>query len=337
MFHNSSFGGRSLVTGFENPAKFSFYRCEFRDGQYFEIYFPRIKDLSNSEHDLRFRPIVLKDGDRDEYECDAFDVDVRLTNSDIGARFVVRESPHATTMYEREQGLGLNLSGSTLSGAIDVRQIRIRWLNLDRVAILNGALYIAPFQLSHQRNWLDHLMFWFASADWGGPLFLERLGNNSEEIRFSSHIRGSLDLPEKRHSTGSLSEHQRVAHFRRLSQQYDDLEKAVGNASHSSWQEDFCHYRSMLYRGIAETREKFAWLMDATTVRFGTWASAVNQMVLAVFLFAAGDTAVPCIQGTCLRHDLDLQWSCLPCCASVYLQKMEQESHWFSKVTPRLR
>ena len=42
--------------------------------------------------------------------------------------------------------------------------------------------------------------------------------------------------------------------MRRTAQQYDDLRKAFSNASNSHYQEDFCHYKTMMYKGDIERR-----------------------------------------------------------------------------------
>ncbi|MBI5757730.1 MAG: hypothetical protein HZA46_04355 [Planctomycetales bacterium] len=339
MFNRCRFEGRVRIDSCAERTKLTFYACGFKSGRYFEINFPFISKDDRFPEDVPSLPNDPEVADETPYQrpsdipwrqndknCDkisalrpsAFrfrgpdfppdggvpdrrDVDLRLTQCDLAGRIVIREYPWRTELYDPRFGLAINLTGSTLTGTINLRNIRVRWLNLDRASVLGGAVFASKVlfnsfvelnQLSDNPskstsrtarfvlicrsllkkvfvNPFQHLLN--VPPSYGGPVFAEREFEGHEQTRFSSYVWQANDLIEFKGADKILDvDVLRADVCRRIAQQYDDLRKAFANAPNSYWNDDFCHYKSMY----------FSWLRECYLDRRGGLRTfVVNRMI----------------------------------------------------------
>ncbi|WP_197444362.1 potassium channel family protein [Maioricimonas rarisocia] len=170
MWHRCEFSDRGYVDLGGDRVKATWYMCSFAAGRYLEVVFPYlceaglrgngaptgnvratatgVVDLAAHASDVdahsgyfRFREKGQNEF-ADDIGFDRRDVDLRFTNSNLAGRIVIREHPFPTGYYDRRYGLGVNLSGSTLSGSLNLQHVRVRWLNLDRIAMLGGEMFL---------------------------------------------------------------------------------------------------------------------------------------------------------------------------------------------------
>jgi hypothetical protein len=271
MFHRCNFEARVDIASPDQPTKLVFYSCAFKAGRHVEIryaYDPTESRLKKSDPaQSRMRPFADCPSDvgqsRAEPDFDQRRIELRLCHCDLAGRIVIRENPWALDPllarqieaglprsgnslwpipYDSDAGLGMNLCGSTLSGSLNLRWLRLKWINCERLTVLGGALFVNHFAFNPQReSWLQ------VPPETERIVFDELVGYGTEEPRFSTlihHSKRLLEYSDK--ATASIEM------MRRIAQQYDDLRKAFSNASNSYHHEDFCHYKTMMYKGEIE-------------------------------------------------------------------------------------
>jgi hypothetical protein len=248
MFHRCSFRKRTYVALPASKTKLTFYACRFEQGQVAEIVFPFLGEGRDMWlRRFRGRQDVVAATPQAAEHFDRHDVDLRLTNCCIDGRLVVREHPWESDDYERRYGMGLNLCGSSISGVLHLNCIRIRWLNMDRVDILGGSIIMPPSGLVDRKDAWRRFAPFVIAAERCGVIFEERLLQGLEVPRFSSHILRTRRLVEFAHP-----ENREREQYERIGDQYANLRNAFSRSPSSDWEEDYCHYKTMLYRSRAE-------------------------------------------------------------------------------------
>jgi hypothetical protein len=263
MCHACEFEGRVDLVLPEVKTKLAMYQSSFHSGQDVEISYPYdTQQMRETRNQDRFR---LGGRYREV-------VEIRLSFCNLAARIVIREHPwpvgknlakefaierpDANAMlpiqYDANDGLGLNLHGATLSGSLNVRYLRIKWINCERMAVLGGALFMnraAIRKSTCDGSWIEQLKHWRrigwdVAAESTNIIFEEQYALGEEDARFSAFFQHSPRLMEYSRQAPA-----RVELLQNIVQQYDDLRKAFRNASNSHAHEDFCQYKTMMYIG----------------------------------------------------------------------------------------
>ena len=260
-FHRCRFSERAFIDVGIGRTKLALYHCRFADGNYTEIScsyggnadFSLTADVYKDKPEspyFRFRPLFDPNHPTDD-PIDRHDGDVRIINCSIGGRLVIREHPWPTGPFDHYYGAGLNLRGSTVHGAIDIRRVRLRWLNIDRTAFTGGEVFMTPHGLmtSYQK---PGLFDWVSlAADRPGIIFEERLMEGREFIRFSTHVVRRSRLYELNSSLEI-----EAARCQSIAQQYEDLRNAFARSPNTDWEEDFCHFKSLKFREAAQNAQR---------------------------------------------------------------------------------
>ena len=250
LFCRCRFEGRVCVIVPDTPTKLSFYACAFKTGRHTEISYPY---LPTGEARDRFSLPNL--------DWDKKPLELRFSHSDLAGRIVVRENPTPTSPellntpgnsglelpYDRNLGIGVNLHGATLSGSLNLRYIRVKWIHCERMTVLGGAIFASRHLFWIPLRVRPRFRSWLYSGDLYAPVLHELVYTRREHPRFSHYILRSCGLIEYRgHGRAT-----KYSILRSISQQYDDLRKAFSNAANSYYQEDFCHYKYMTYNDQA--------------------------------------------------------------------------------------
>ena len=313
MFHRCAFEGRVDVAAPHEATKLVFYASAFQQGRHIEIRYPfEVSEAEEKDGPSRKSRFVLSRG----YSPANFDQDrleLRLCYCDLAGRIVIREHPWAVDpalldslsspavgasgkskndrlwpiRYDPDAGLGINLCGSTLSGSLNLRWLRVKWINCERLTVLGGALFANHFAMHPKGNhWyrVPPEVAYFVFDEFVG-FRTKLLGCGAERPRFSGLIHHSQRLMEYSNEGA-----QRIEMKRRIAQQYEDLRKAFGNASNAHYHEDFCHYKAMMYKGEIERElSKPVWreFRSRTAKWFlGTWRWIVFWVVLGCAILA---------------------------------------------------
>jgi hypothetical protein len=209
--------------------------------------------------------------------------DSKIEASDANKR-PERDGQSRAIKYDPDAGIGLNLCGSTLTGSLTLRWLRVRWINCERMVVLGGAIFMSHSALRLTRSGRKRYFTGFhVLPEMSNFVFDEMVGRGEEQARFSTLIHHSKRLIEFAHEPTA-----RIEMLRRLVQQYDDLAKAFGNASNSQRNEDFCHYKTMMYRGKLERR--LLWLPARLESMRPRWKFCVG--VIAMVICAASVVAM---------------------------------------------
>jgi hypothetical protein len=201
--------------------------------------------------------------------------DSQIEASDANKR-PERESHSRAIKYDPDAGIGLNLCGSTLTGSLTLRWLRVRWINCERMVVLGGAIFMSHSALRLTRRGRKRYFTGFhVLPEMSHFVFDELVGHGDEQARFSTLIHHSKRLIEFANEPTA-----RIEMLRRIVQQYDDLAKAFGNASNSQRNEDFCHYKTMMYRGKLERR--LLWLPALLESMRPWWKFCIALFVMAI-------------------------------------------------------
>jgi hypothetical protein len=154
--------------------------------------------------------------------------------------------PTRAIKYDGDAGLGLNLCGSNLTGSLNLRALRVKWINCERMVVLGGAIFMDHSALAGNGR---KRRFVGLSPESSAFVFEELVGLGEERPRFTTLIHHSKRLIEYKYESTA-----RIEMMRRIVQQYDDLARAFDNASNSEQNQDFCQYKAMMYRGKIDRR-----------------------------------------------------------------------------------
>ena len=250
-FHRCQFWERIYVDIGVSGCKLSFYWCRFEQGQYTEINFLYAGDVDYSVSSSEYAPDSPFFRFREKSEehrstapgYDYQDCDIRVTHSTVGGRLVIREHPWPNSLYDKQFGCGINLIGSTITGAIDLQHVRVRWLNLERSAFVGGEIFMTPYGLMKHFRRPNPLDWWSLTASQPGVIYEDRFLAGLERARFSSHV-VRLSRAAETVEPLDLKAHQATL----VSKQYEDLRNAFARSPNTDAEEDFCHYKSVVFR-----------------------------------------------------------------------------------------
>ncbi len=241
MFYRCRFQSRVYIMASVFHTKLAFYSSVFVEGRYTEISFPFLGE-NPAISEYRFRdPENGTYGTPSDVDVSRGDVELRFTNSIIAGRLVVRENPWRDDFYDRKCGLGIDFSGSTISGVVNLKAVRIRWLNLERTAVSGGEIFMIRAGLVDRESWAPFWP-WKLAAEKCGIIFEERMREGRERAQFSAHFQHVGRLVEYRDERV-----RQRAQLLRIAQQYEDLRNAFSASPNTDWQEDYCHYKTMDY------------------------------------------------------------------------------------------
>jgi hypothetical protein len=280
----------------EPPAKLAFYHCIFADGCETDISFPyisrsdeerinrldRIDKRFQSEGELLHRP------------------EVRFSFCHISSPIRIHEFPtpisNLTTRligkveipkYDPKKGIGINLTGSTLSGCLDLSRVRIAWINAEKMIVCGGFLvthhdslttlhlgdiehrnifvYLTKFKMKELYVYL-HVLFqrvFLVAPQRVNFVFDEKTKSCEEPERFSSYFRQSSRLEEI--SVKGLRDFEQ-AH--RIATQYESLRMAYSNGPNTYSEEDFCQFKRLYWLSRAEISVLKFWDLFFALVAF---------------------------------------------------------------------
>ena len=290
MFHRCRFESRTNFMLSERRAKLCFYSCVFESGRYVEIGFSYLPGQSTpfDTSEPRFCDPVTGAVDEEE-DFGRHSVEIRLTNCNVGGRVVIQENPWRAEFYARETGVGIDLSGSTVSGVIDLERIRIRWLDLERASFPSGEVLMTVGGMIDDPTVWGRFMPWKVPATECGIVLEERQRHDLEPPQFSAFIRHVSRMDEFRHPQA-----RKQAGLRRIAQQYEELRNAFARSPNTDPHEDYCHFKAMDY-------ESRAWHTGQPLWRGMAFLTVTAALVLA-FIFG------------CRAYDLPLRspWVLLP-------------------------
>ena len=134
---------------------------------------------------------------------------------------------------KRAEGAQVDLSGSLISGELDIRGIKVRWLELDRVLMSGGQILLSKEDLWDRWTWRHMLRF--AAGDRCGILLGEQFSYGVKNLR----------LPQISQQLGTPAA---------IAEQYETLRDSYARITNSDSEEDYCHYKCRDYRRLTRWR-----------------------------------------------------------------------------------
>jgi hypothetical protein len=280
MFNKCEFMDRFYVLLSEPPAKLAFYHCIFADGCETDISFPYISrcDKERTNHLDRIDKRFQSEGEL------LYRPEVRFSFCHISSPIRIHEFPtpisNLTTRlignveipkYDPKKGIGINLTGSTLSGCLDLSRVRIAWINAEKMIVCGGFLvthhdslttlhlgdiehrnifvYITKLKMKELYVYLQVLFqrVFLVAPQRVNFVFDEKTISCEEPERFSSYFRQSNRLEEI--SVKGLRDFEQ-AH--RIATQYESLRMAYSNGPNTYSEEDFCQFKRLYWLSRAE-------------------------------------------------------------------------------------
>jgi hypothetical protein len=280
MFNKCEFMDRFYVLLSEPPAKLAFYHCIFADGCETDISFPYISRFD--EERINYLDRIVK---RFQSEGELlYRPEVRFSFCHISSPVRIHEFPtpisNLTTRlignveipkYDPKKGIGINLTGSTLSGCLDLSRVRIAWINAEKMIVCGGCLvthhdslttlhlgdiehrnffnYLTQFKMKELYVYI-HVLFqrvFLVAPQRVNFVFDEKTQSCEEPERFSSYFRQSNRLEEI--SVKGLRDFEQ-AH--RIATQYESLRMAYSNGPNTYSEEDFCQFKRLHWLSRAE-------------------------------------------------------------------------------------
>jgi hypothetical protein len=261
MLYSCRFSARVDITFSRVAFKLAFYCCSFGTGCNTDLFFafPR---MAGGKHSCDKEVL-------DRHGRGAQRQEIRMVFCDLGGTIVVREAPWPMSQtdfgstafssgaapavvappYEQSRGIGLTLTGSTLRGVIDLKAIRLAWINCTLINVLGGALFVHAEALYSRRPplmiprflvpifralpWFKRETLTYKEAptvpEWLSILAgrVSRVFRNSAEQISLVHqevIGRSVSVPERAiESDSELTESPRFSKYFRMSKRYIEL------------------------------------------------------------------------------------------------------------------
>ena len=287
MFNKCEFMDRFYILLSEPPAKLAFYHCIFADGCETEISFPYIScdDKKTINHLDRIEKRFQTEGEL------LYRPEVRFSFCHISSPVRIHEFPtpisNLTTRftgnmyiprYDPEKGIGINLTGSTLSGCVDLSRVRVAWINAEKMIVFGGFLvthhdslttlplgdidhrkvftFLTRFKMKELYEYLQVLFqrVFLVAPQRVNFIFDEKTQSCEEPVRFSSYFRQSNRLEEI--SVKGLQDFEQ-AH--RIATQYESLRIAYSNGPNTYSEEDFCQFKRLYWLSKAEISVLKSW------------------------------------------------------------------------------
>lgn len=164
-------------------------------------------------------------------------VTCRFVECAIAGRIALRDDSSdsiARPRKSRVDGAQMDLSGSLVSGEVDLQGMRVRWLHLDRFLFAGGQILLNKDDLWDRWTWQS------------GPFFAA--GDRCGILRGEQVLFGIKDLPAPQTS-------QELGTPAAIAEQYETLRDCYARIANSDWEEDYCHYKCRNYRRLAKWHE----------------------------------------------------------------------------------
>ena len=220
----------------------------------------------------------------------------RIIGSRITYRLALRGTPGPPDQSDRQIGARIDLRLSHISGELDLRELRVRWVNLNET-ILTGSVRMRKESL--QGPFLWRRFYQFAIYDRPGVLLKEQVYAGAEPYPADW---APLDKARREDGLPSLGQD-----ITGLAEEYEKLRNAfVRDENMDWWEQDFCHYKCRDYRRrvqVASLGQKcLAFQRHDVPVRPNVMASNQGQGCIVaacgIFMFFALSVTLSLILGS---------------------------------------